>query len=158
MTRLALAWLVLVVSVAAEESTLFVVARPNLIPLPPSDSYVLPLADPTAIAKARALVASGGFMIVTAKIAAGADGINRDVQAQGMPPWSWHVVEFLGFSDTTIEVCDGSPTLLEQDVAGWIQATGGMVCFWAYTVVAEIAPRAVQSFTWSRIKAIYRSP
>ena len=36
---------------AGAETVRFVVARPNPIPLPPSNSYVLPLADPTDIAK-----------------------------------------------------------------------------------------------------------
>jgi hypothetical protein len=52
--------------------------------------------------------------------------------------WSWHVVEFLEFADATIEILDGWPTLVEQDVRGWIDNTGGIIGFWEYTVTAEL--------------------
>lgn len=73
-----------------------------------------------------------------AKIAAGADGVNRDVLASGEPLWSWHVTEFLEFADLTIEVLDGWPGLIEQDVAGWIGTSGGEIGFWSYTVTQEL--------------------
>jgi hypothetical protein len=103
------------------------------------------------------LVASGGFMIVFARIEAGADGINRNVNAPGMPLWSWHVVEFVRFDTAAIELCDGSPTFVEQNVEGWIAATGGSICFWAYTVVAELPPpEPVEPTFWGGYKALYR--
>lgn len=86
------------------------------------DSYVLPLEDPGAIAHARDLIArraaQAGAPIAVARIAAGADGVNRDLLAAGEPPWSWRVTEFLGFADFTIEVLDGWPGYVEQDVDG----------------------------------------
>ncbi len=105
------------------------------------DSYVLPLSDPAAIAHARALVALGpaaGETIAVARIAPGADGVNRDLLAPGAPAWSWHVTEFLGFADFTIEIYDGWPTFLEEDVPGWMANTGGIVGFWGYTVTQEL--------------------
>ncbi|MFQ5515205.1 MAG: hypothetical protein ACE5FG_12340 [Myxococcota bacterium] len=106
------------------------------------DSYVLPLSDPNDIARARELIELGPGPvlggIVVAKTAAGADGINRDHLAPGAPAWSWHVTEFLEFAEVAIELCDGWPGFVEGDVAGWIQNTGGTICFWAYTVVAEL--------------------
>ena len=157
--RLACAWVALLVlsGVARAESAYFVVAVRTPFPVPPNDAYVLPLTDPTDIATARSLVNSTASIIVNARIEAGADGINRNVKAPGMPLWSWHVVEFLGFSESSIEICDGSPTQVEQHVAGWIANTGGMICFWAYTVVDEIPPLPVEPSTWGRIKALYRS-
>jgi hypothetical protein len=104
------------------------------------DSYVLPLSDPDDIAHARALIAgtvSEPFIAVAA-IAAGSDGINRDVLAPGEPLWSWHVTAFEGFVDATAEILDGWPGLVEEDVAEWINATNGFVGFWQYTVVAEL--------------------
>ena len=104
-------------------------------------AYVLPLADPADIAHARALVSEGiaaGAPLVVAKIAAGADGVNRNTLAPGEPPWSWHVTEFQAFGDMAIELCDGSPQMVENDVAGWIANTGGQICFWSYTVTAEL--------------------
>jgi hypothetical protein len=107
------------------------------------DAYVLPLSDPAAIAHARELISLGpsaGAPIAVAKIAKGANGINRNVLAPGSPAWSWHVTEFEGFADNTIEILDGWPTFIEQDVDGWIQNTNGYIGFWQYTVVAELTP------------------
>ena len=105
------------------------------------DSYVLPLSDSSDIAHARALIASHGMIsgaLVVAGIAPGADGINRNYMASNCPPWSWHVTEFGGFGDYTIEVLDGSPTYVETHLDWWINNTGGAVGFWNYTIVAEL--------------------
>ena len=106
------------------------------------DSYVLPLTRDADIAHARDLIARGpeaaGASIVVAKIAAGSDGINRNVTAPGEPLWSWHVTEFESFADMAVEVLDGWPTFIEQDVAGWIANTNGSVGLWTYTVTREL--------------------
>ena len=102
---------------------------------------MLPLSDPAAIAQARDRVANGpgaGGTIVVANAAVGADGINRDLLAPGEPLWSWHVTSFVQFADATIELCDGSPSLVELDPAGFLANTGGAICFWSYGVSAEI--------------------
>ena len=114
------------------------------------DSYLLSLSDPDAVAHARDLVAQGpaaGATIVFAEIAAGADGFNRDVLAPGEPLWDWHVTRFEGFGDFGIELVDGSPTLVQDDVVGWITNTRrgpedpfGHIGFWNYTVVQELSP------------------
>jgi hypothetical protein len=106
-----------------------------------NDSYVLPLSDSMAIDHARELIAMGpqiGEAIVVAKIAKGANGINRNYFAEEAPPWSWHVTEFESFSDSTIEILDGWPTDVENDVDGWIANTEGKIGFWQYSVVAEL--------------------
>jgi hypothetical protein len=124
------------------------------------DSYVLPLTDTLDVAHARALLAqgpaSGVGSIVTAHIAAGADSVNRDYRASGNPPWSWHVTQFDGFADMAIELCDGWPGYVEQDVNGWIANTGGSICFWTYTVVQELGPLPTRETTWGTIKGQYR--
>lgn len=133
---------------ARAATTLFVVAeRPGVVTL--GDSYVLPLSDPTDIAHARDLVARGpdasGAPIVFAEISAGADGVNRNVTAPGEPLWDWHVSRFEGFGDIGIELTDGNPTQVGDDVQGWIQNTRrgpdentGHIGFWNYTVVSEL--------------------
>ena len=113
------------------------------------DSFVLPLTEAADIAHARDLIARGadaaGAPIVFAEIAAGADGVNRNVLAEGQPLWSWHVSRFEGFGDMGLELVDGWPTYVEQDVRGWIENTRrteeetvGHIGFWNYTVVAEL--------------------
>jgi hypothetical protein len=107
------------------------------------DSFVVGLEDPLHVAHARDLIARGplvaGDPILVADIVAGADGINRDHRAPGAPLWSWHVTAVDGFAAATIELIDGWPTGVENDVAGWIANTGGKIGFWSYTVVEELA-------------------
>lgn len=143
------------VSQVPSPTILFLVAQPERFD---GDSYVLPLRDPDAIAHARALVASGPqglAAIAVARIDAGADGINRDHRADGKPLWSWHVTEFVEFADFTVELCDGTPTLVEGDVSGWLANTDSTVCFWSYTVVEELGPLATGDATWGAFKARY---
>jgi hypothetical protein len=115
------------------------------------DSYVLVLEDPAHVAHARQLIATKGAegaAIVVAKIAAGADGLNRDLRAPGAPPWSWHVTRFDAFADNTIELCDGWPGYVEQDVEGWLDNPNGVNGFWSYTVVEELPePDAAAALT-----------
>jgi len=106
-----------------------------------SDAYVLPLEAAVDIAYARSILSgdpSATARIVVAQIEAGADGINRDLLAPGEPAWNWHVASFTTFAEVTIELCDGGPGFVENDVAGWIANTGGQICFWAYTVTGEL--------------------
>ena len=106
------------------------------------DSFVLPLTEGDDVSHARDLISLGpdsaGSAIVFAKIAAGSDGINRDLLAPDQHEWSWHVTEFEGFGDVGIELVDGNPTLVEADVPGWLQNTNSSIGFWSYTVVREL--------------------
>lgn len=115
------------------------------------DSYVLPLTRAEDIAHARALISQGpqaaGRPVAVSKIRLGADGINRDLRAPGQPPWSWHVTEFMGFGDSSVEILDGWPGWVEQDPEGWMANTPpdeqssddeGSIGFWTYTVVEEL--------------------
>ena len=106
------------------------------------DSYVLPLTDPADIAHAEDLINQGpavaGNAIVQAKIAPGSDGINRDFNQKGHPPWSWHVTELEAFVPYTIEIYDGWPGMVEDDIPFWMGNTGGHIGFWHYTVVEDV--------------------
>ena len=106
-----------------------------------NESYVLPLSDSTDISHARRLIDEGpgiGQLIVHAGISPGPNGINRDHLAPGKPEWSWHVSEFVGFTDFTIEILDGRPSQIEEDIPGWFNNTNGHIGFWGYTVVEEL--------------------
>ena len=128
--------------VAAQETVWFVVAENPIIQIAHGDSYLLPLSRPEDIADARRRIAegpdSGVGSIATVTIAAGGDGFNRDVRGAGTPAWSWHVIGFGGFGDFAIELCDGWPTFVEQDVQAFIANTAGEMCLWDYSVVAEL--------------------
>ncbi|MDH3216292.1 MAG: hypothetical protein OEN01_08370 [Candidatus Krumholzibacteria bacterium] len=135
----------------------FLVANPDLMLIGLSDSYVLPLSDPDDIAFARQLV-RGGFRIVSASVTVGSDGINRDMLAPGTPEWSWHVTEFHGFVEAAIELCDGTPTFTEGDAQNWREGEEWDICYWNYTVVAEITDTVpVERSTWGMIKLLFGS-
>ncbi len=110
-------------------------------------SYLLPLFDEEQIALARQRIAEGENgepgPIVVARIRPGADGLNRNLRGRDAL-WSWHVVEFIAFTDLTIELCDGSPQLVDDDPEGFAANTEGVICFWGYTLTAELeAPPAI---------------
>jgi hypothetical protein len=106
------------------------------------DSYLLPLTDPAHIAHAENLITLGpgtaGRTIPLARIAPVPDGINRDLNQPGHPFWSWHVTELVDFVDVTIEIYDGRPSMVEDDLNFWMNNTGGMIGFWSYTVVEDV--------------------
>lgn len=116
-----------------------------------NDSFIISIdeQDTNRLAHARALadwIAGGGVpenspgaTIVLANMEAGSDGVNRNVNADGEPAWSWHTTEPVDFVDFTIEILDGWPTFVEQDVDSWIANTNGNIGFWSYTVVEELA-------------------
>lgn len=111
------------------------------------DSYILPLTDPADIREARDILhgLNGIKTICVPVIADGADGINRNVLAAGEPLWTWHVIDFLGFAETTAEVLDGWPTYVEQHKGAYIHFPPdgdgtGLIGFWSYTVDEELGP------------------
>lgn len=115
------------------------------------DAYVVELSRPADIAHARALIAQGpsiGTPLVVARIAPGGDGINRNYTAATTPApaWSWRVTEFVGFADFTIEILDGHPGGVEDDVAWWMRNTNGLVGFWNYTITRELGPVCIADF------------
>ena len=131
---------------APAETVYFLVSEINQ-PCSTCDSYVLPVSEPSAIDHARDLVANGpgiGGTIALANAAVGGDGFNRNLLAQGEPLWSWHITSLTTFADFTIELCDGSPTLVEADPPGFLANTSGVICFWGYPVTAELpGPRLI---------------
>ncbi len=111
------------------------------------DSYILPLTDPDQIAQARAIISdaeNNAAKIVVAHIAPcdHCDYPNRDM-LQGGVRWSWCVTDFEGFAENTIEIYDGWPGFVEDDLDGWIQNTNGTIGFWSYTVTRELTKREV---------------
>lgn len=125
-----------------------------------SDSYVILIdeQDEPRLQRARALVAwveAGADLafapddrIVWTEIAAGANGINRNLLAPGEPTWSWHPIGTPDFVSFTIEILDGWPSFVESDVDGWMANTGGAIGFWGYTVTREIGPVPEPNSVW----------
>ncbi|MFP4527677.1 MAG: T9SS type A sorting domain-containing protein [Candidatus Kapaibacterium sp.] len=58
--------------------------------------------------------------------------------------WSWHFVPGeWHLTEMAIELCDGTPDLVEEDVEYWVE-TVGHYCPWTAYVVREIEPNQVE--------------
>jgi len=108
------------------------------------NAMVVPLTRPEDIAHARAIQAGTPGIydtIPVMKIAAGADGINRNYLAVGAPQWSWHVTEFIKFGEGTLgSTFDTIPASVEYDVAGFIEQNRATLAFSTYSLIVELAP------------------
>ena len=117
---LGLCFLVGIVSAVHAETVYFLLSERRA---PQVESYVLPLRKPEHIAEARRQLAGieqAYRQFAAARIAKGADGINRNYLAPGAPPWSWHVTEFIGFYDGISHGRrDGEPSDVEQYFDIW---------------------------------------
>jgi hypothetical protein len=107
-----------------------------------NDSFVLPLSKPEDVREARRLlreVPPTAQRVLVVNIVAGADGINRDHLAVGAPQWSWHVTEFISFTDY-VPGLEHSPTpvLIEENLEKY-KGTG-VALFTMYGIIAELRP------------------
>lgn len=81
---------------------------------------------PGDIAAVKAALAGDGYAgIPNGVLAHGDGGINA--------PHDWHMVD-TQLADFTIEVCDGTATMVDDDVAYWVD-TVGQFCPWSATVI-----------------------
>lgn len=114
------------------------------------DSYILPLKDPDDIAAARHIIANRASeeldRLVVAKVepaTGNEEYANKDLVRD--LTWSWKVTEFYGFAGATIEILDGGPQDVENDMEWWFDNTDsdegrGTIGFWGYTVLREVDP------------------
>ncbi len=109
------------------------------------DSYILPLEKSEDIAEARAIIANKEKKIILAEISNDTNenySSNRDLLKNRT--WSWHIVSFNGFVDTSIEILDGWPTYVEENYSEWVEntkgdGTNGNIGFWNYTLEREVS-------------------
>ena len=83
------------------------------------------------IAKARAQLALpvvGRKQFPIGPIAAGSGGVNLG--------WNWHFTD-LAFTEMAIELCDGTPSLVEADLPYWLNTVKSF-CPWGGYVYAEV--------------------
>ena len=124
-----------------------------------NDSFVIQLSKSEEIAYARRIIAEPTNSElrrtgITASIALGADGINRNYLAPGAPEWSWHIKEFFGFGGCGIPESEFTPTQIEWNPTYFTTKTyvtngssilvGGYpypsVCFGNYRITSELGP------------------
>jgi hypothetical protein len=150
-TKFSQAWLslVLFLSCVAQapgaETTYFLIA--DRIG-PPRESYVVPMTKAEDIAEARrqlyevSQIERRGLVV---QIERGKDWINRNYVAPGAPSWSWHVIQFNLFADSSSRR-DGRPSDVEQELEIWLAPPeDGIVFLTYYTIIAEIQPPVILS-------------
>lgn len=95
------------------------------------ESFHVLLSDPAVIAGVEARLADGTWDgIVTGELARGDGGFNA--------PWSWHLLpETVVIADATIELCDGEPSMVEDDLDYWVD-TVERFCPWGGQVVERL--------------------
>lgn len=112
------------------------------------DSFIISLTDPDHIAHARALIEDPSTItdrIVVARIVrqtGNEEYLNKDLDKNLV--WSWRVESFESFGFNTIEILDGWPGYIEEDIERWFQNTSGendhgFIGFWNYTVLSEVS-------------------
>jgi hypothetical protein len=85
------------------------------------------LEQPADIAAVQEALAGDGYAgIPNGALAYGDGGVNA--------PHNWHMVDTT-LADMTIEVCDGTATMVDEDTAYWVE-TVGRFCPWSATVIA----------------------
>ncbi len=90
---------------AHAETAYFVLTGTNLSSAAgtsPYQAFVVSSNDPALIKQARDALANPSPTVVlgiSAKVATGADGINRDYAAPGHPVWSWHITQLLKWNN-----------------------------------------------------------
>ena len=118
-----------------------------------NESFIIALSDSALIAQARLIIEhpeQTTDKIIDARIVRQTGNeayLNRDLNNNYT--WSWRVETVQGFAFNSIEIVDGWPGYIEEDIDRWFQNTAGgtthgFIGFWNYTVLEEIDPSQVQ--------------
>lgn len=95
-----------------------------------TDTFTVRAEDDAAIAGLESRLDGGQEGVVLGTLAAGDGGFND--------PWSWHLVPgSIEVPDVAVEVCDGTPSMVESDLDYWLD-TVGMFCPWSARVVRRV--------------------
>jgi hypothetical protein len=128
-TRRVIAAAVVVVVVAAVAIVFAVMSQGHRNPVATfqvvDETYKIELATPELVAHAEALLAGES-------VAAIPNGIVVRDDPGPNAPWSWHIdPATLHFADMTIEVCDGLPSYVEDEIV-----TSDQFCPWSAKVIS----------------------
>lgn len=95
-----------------------------------NEQFRVRIDDPAAVAEARALMASGLSKNISGDILRGNGGVNSG--------YSWHLKPAtVAFADVTVELCDGMPSYVEENVDYYVD-TVKRYCPWGARVVSEV--------------------
>ncbi|HUG12364.1 MAG TPA: hypothetical protein VMM36_15205 [Opitutaceae bacterium] len=109
------------------------------------ESYVFSTSSPEMISLIRERIANNETITPVVRIAPGADGINRNHLASGIPFWSWHVAELEGlwspeFTSPAVFYPEPPLSELEADVEGFIANNGDVIRIRFLSRIVEIDP------------------
>lgn len=77
----------------------------------------------------RARLAAGTEGVISGKLVSGSGGINA--------PWKWHLdATTVHAADLAIELCDGRPSMIDADLAYWLNNVR-QYCPWGAKVIRE---------------------
>ena len=92
-------------------------------------TFRVQISDSTVAAEADQLLQSGEARNIDGPLRAGDGDFNA--------PYNWHIApDSINFSDVTIELCDGRPSMLEEDLDYWLN-TVKAYCPWGVKVVGK---------------------
>ncbi len=96
----------------------------------PGETFRVRINDADVIAEAERILASDEQRIISGPLRRGGGEFNA--------PWSWHLdPDSVEFADVTIELCDGCPHMVEEDLDYWID-TVGRYCPWSTELVGRV--------------------
>ena len=94
------------------------------------EKFRVRIEDPVQAAEAARLLATGENRNISGSLARGDGAFNE--------PYGWHLVpSTVHFADLTIEVCDGSPSDIDEDLDYWVE-TVKQYCPWGVSVSRKI--------------------
>ena len=94
------------------------------------ETFVVEVVTADQVDQMEARLASGAEGVISGELAAGDAGYNA--------PWSWHMAPATVHApDLAIEVCDGRPSMVEEDLQYWLE-TVERFCPWGATVVERL--------------------
>lgn len=94
------------------------------------EHFVVHVRGETQIQALQGRMASGARGVINGQILAGDGGFNA--------PWGWHMdPETVHVPDASIELCDGRPSMVEEDLSYWL-GTVKQFCPWGAKVVQRL--------------------
>lgn len=96
---------------------------------PDGQTFRTLIRDPAVVAVAESLIGAGQVRILNGALLPGDGGFNQ--------PWGWHHdPSGVEFDEVAIELCDGCPQFVQDDLAYWLDVVG-RYCPWSTEVVAR---------------------
>ena len=93
------------------------------------EQFKVKVTDPEAIANIEARLASGQTGVIIGSLVRGHGGFNN--------PWGWHLDPgTVDAVDTAIELCDGRPSMVQNDLNYWMNSVKSY-CPWGAKVVGK---------------------